>query len=190
MKRLLWALLGGAAASGQAAPAPTQDVWVLDQNANQLRVHRADLDATPVATHALAGTGQARGFGFDADGKAFVCRGDEVRTYDGAGVATALFAGAAQGLAQTQDVAVRPGTNDVYVSAGATALASKIVRFDVNGAVVATLTHALLHHPRRLSWSADGTKLYVACNGNKSILSYDPVANTFTQVIDLTANNV
>jgi hypothetical protein len=166
----------------------TQDVWFLDQAAASIKTLNSGVDATIVQTIALAGSGQPRSMAFDAAGLAFVCRGDEVRTYDG--TTTALFAGTAVGVVAAQDVAVRPTNGDVYVACGVNAAASKILRFDSTGVLQATLTSTLIDHPRRLAWSSDGATLYIGSTGNRRILSYTPSTNAFAQVIDLTSLNV
>ncbi len=166
----------------------TQEIWTLDQVGTSLRAFNPALDSTVIRTIPLVGSGQVRGFSFDATGVAFVCRGDEVRTYDG--VATTLFAGVAAGLAQTQDVAVSPINGDVFISCGATASLSKIVRFDSGGTLLATLTDPLLNHPRRMAFDADGDKLYIACAGNSRILSLTPSTGAFLSEFDLTPNTV
>lgn len=169
----------------------TQEVWILDHGAAQIVVVNGAFDPVALQTIPLGGLGSARSLSFDAAGKAFVCRGDEVRTYDGSTAPSVVFADATDGLVQAQDVAVRPGAGgDVYVACGISVADSKIVRFNAAGVVQATLTSNLIEHPRRLAWSADGTKLYVASVGNRRIVEYDVAANTFAQTFSLAGQNV
>jgi DNA-binding beta-propeller fold protein YncE len=184
---VLCALAVAASAAAQTENS-TQTVWVLDQTAADIKVLNGAVDAVVVQTIPLLGSGQVRGFGFDAEGTAFVCRADEVRTYDGFG--SAIFANATQGVVQAQDVAVDPATGDVYVACGVSSLASKILRFDSQGTLLATLVNADMVHPRRMSWRPDGSLLYVACSGNNRVLEYDPDADTFATTFDFASAGV
>jgi DNA-binding beta-propeller fold protein YncE len=168
--------------AGDPAPAQnqiaTQDIWALDFNDAKIYIFSGG--GQPIGTPiTLAGTGSVRGLGFNAAGLAYVARGSDVRTYDG--TSTALFAGVAAGITQAQHVAVRPGSaQEVWVAAGTLAANSKIIKFSATGMVIQTLTSNLLDHPRRIAWNQDGSKLFIASNGNKKIVTLDPVTGMFT----------
>jgi DNA-binding beta-propeller fold protein YncE len=190
LRLLIAACLASAGVVAQSQTS-TQDLWILDQASANIVVLNSAVDPTVLQTVVLGGIGQVRSLSFDPAGLAFVCRGDEVRTYDGSMSPSVLFAGTGAGVSQPQDVAVRPDAGgDVYVACGTSPASSKILRFSSAGIVLATLTTGLLDHPRRLAWNADGTKLYVGSVGNQRILEYDPVANAFAQVIDLAPSNL
>jgi hypothetical protein len=174
-----------AAAQNQVA---TQDIWVLDFATNQIR--RFHGGGNPIGLPiALGGTGSSRGLGFNDAGLGYVARGDDVRTYDG--TATTVFADATDGIAQAQDVAVRPGAaQEVWVAAGTSATNSKIIQFSSAGLVLQTFTAAGLDHPRRIVWNMDGTTLYGTSVNNKRVFSLDPGTGTFNPVADLTPQNI
>jgi hypothetical protein len=179
--------LAAAGAPGQNQVA-TQDLWALDFQTAMIHTFGAGTQTLgpPIV---LAGTGSTRGIGFNQAGLAYVARGQDVRTYDG--VTTAVFADVTDGIDQAQHVAVRPGAaQEVWVAAGTSVTNSKIIKFSSAGAVLQTFTNAMMVHPRRITWNLDGTKLYVASNSNKKILTVDAMTGAFTQLADLTANNI
>jgi hypothetical protein len=173
------------AAQNQVA---TQDLWTLDIATNQIRVFHGSGEPTGT-TIALVGSGSARSLAFAESGLAYVCRGQEVRTYDG--TTSGLFAGTTQGIDQPQHVAVRPGAaQEVWIACGATTSNSKIIHFSSTGTSVQTYTNAMMDHPRRIAWNQAGDKLFIASVGNKKILTLDPATGTFAQLADLTSQNI